>query len=191
MAAKKAGEPLVIADALIGAYATNNRINVYLVQNLPDEAWRAKLPGAKGRDVASMVAHIHNVRLMWLKAEGVTDLPQKLEPETVTRQQAVQALEASWNAIEEALQRALSGDGRIKGFKPDVVSFFAYLVAHDAHHRGQDNHARSPTWTSSLAKRDVRVVGMGHAIEAGPIPGYASSTFARIVISGRRRASSS
>lgn len=137
MAAKKAGEPLVIADALIGAYATNNRINVYLVQNLPDEAWRAKLPGAKGRDVASMVAHIHNVRLMWLKAAGVTALPQKLEPETVTRQQAVQALEASWNAIEEALQRALSGDGRIKGFKPDVVSFFAYLVAHDAHHRGQ------------------------------------------------------
>jgi len=30
--------------ALIDAYATNNRINVYLVENLPDEAWRAKLP---------------------------------------------------------------------------------------------------------------------------------------------------
>ena len=35
------------------------------------------------------------------------------------------------------MRPALNGDGRIKGFKPDAASFFAYLVAHDAHHRGQ------------------------------------------------------
>jgi len=134
---KKAASPFVVEDALIGAYATNNRINMYLVENLPDEAWRAKPPEAKGRNIASIVAHIHNVRLMWLKAAGATELPQKLESETVTRQQAVIALEASWQAIEDTLGPALNGDGRIKGFKPDVASFFAYLVAHDAHHRGQ------------------------------------------------------
>ena len=72
-----------------------------------------------------------------LKAAGATELPQKVEPETVTRQQAVRALETSWNALENTLGPALRGDGRIKGFKPDVASFFAYLVAHDAHHRGQ------------------------------------------------------
>lgn len=137
MAAKKLAIPFVISRALIDAYATNNRINVYLVQNLADEAWHAKLPGAKGRDIASMVAHIHNVRLMWLKAAGATALPKKLEPAAVTRQQAVEALELSWRALEETLRSALSGDGRILGFKPDVASFFAYLVAHDAHHRGQ------------------------------------------------------
>jgi uncharacterized damage-inducible protein DinB len=137
MATKKTASPFVVEDALIGAYATNNRINVYLVQNLPDEAWRAEPPRAKGRDIASMVAHIHNVRLMWLKAAGVTELPQKLDSETVTKQQAVRALEASWRALEDTLGPALNGDGRIKGFKPDVASFFAYLVAHDAHHRGQ------------------------------------------------------
>jgi len=83
------------------------------------------------------VAHIHNVRLMWLKATGAAELPPKLEPETVGREQAVQALGASWHALADTLRAALSGDGRIKGFKPDVASFFAYLVAHDAHHRGQ------------------------------------------------------
>jgi uncharacterized damage-inducible protein DinB len=84
-----------------------------------------------------MAAHMHNVRLMWLKATGVTELPPKLDPETVTRPQAVQALETSWKALEGTLAAALNGDGRVKGFKPDVVSFFAYLIAHDAHHRGQ------------------------------------------------------
>jgi uncharacterized damage-inducible protein DinB len=110
---------------------------VYLIENLPDEAWRAKPPEAKGRNIASMVAHIHNVRLMSLKAAGATELPQKLESETVTKQQALRALEASWQALEDTLGPALNGDGRIKGFKPDVASFFTYLVAHDAHHRGQ------------------------------------------------------
>jgi uncharacterized damage-inducible protein DinB len=137
MATKKTTGPFVIADALIAAYSTNNSINLYLVRNLPDEAWRAKPPEGKGRDVASIVAHMHNVRLMWLKAIGATDLPSKLERTNVTREQAVRALESSSRAIEGTLRKSLNGDGRIKGFKPDVAGFFAYLVSHDAHHRGQ------------------------------------------------------
>src|SRR5580658_4322514 len=121
MATKKTAAPFVIADALIGAYATNNRINLYLVQNLPDAAWRAEPPGKKGRNVASMVAHIHNVRLMWLKAAGVTVLPAKLDPDSATKQQALQSLEESWKAIEDALRSSLGGEGKIKGFKPDAV----------------------------------------------------------------------
>jgi uncharacterized damage-inducible protein DinB len=27
--------------------------------------------------------------------------------------------------------------GRISGFPPDVARFHSYLIAHDAHHRGQ------------------------------------------------------
>jgi len=137
MPTKKSAAPFVIADALIAACVTNHRINLYLVQNLPDAGWRAEPPGNKGRTIAAMVAHIHNVRLMWLKAAGVTTLPAKLDPESVTKQQALQGLEESWLAIEQTLLFSLNGDGKIKGFKPDVASFFAYLVAHDAHHRGQ------------------------------------------------------
>ncbi len=137
MPAKRPPAPFVIADALTGAYATNNRINLYLLQHIPDEAWRAKPAGGKGRDIASMFAHIHNVRLMWLKASGAAVIPPKAEPETLTKQQAATALEASSKALEDTLRAALSGAGNIKGFKPDAASFFGYLVAHDAHHRGQ------------------------------------------------------
>jgi uncharacterized damage-inducible protein DinB len=137
MADSNTATPFAIAEALIGAYATNNRINLYLIENLPDAAWRAETAGGKGRNIAAVVAHMHNVRLMWLKAIGASPMPEKLDAETVTKEQATAALVTSWQVLEDCLRRALERDGKIKGFKPDVASFFAYLVAHDAHHRGQ------------------------------------------------------
>jgi uncharacterized damage-inducible protein DinB len=137
MPAKKPIPPFEVADALIRAYATNNRINLYLVRNIPEEAWKAKPPSGKGRDIASIVAHMHNVRLMWLKATNSADIPAKLEPSAITREEAVSALEASWKSLEDTLRASLNGGGQIKSFKPDAVSFFGYLVSHDAHHRGQ------------------------------------------------------
>jgi uncharacterized damage-inducible protein DinB len=134
--AKKSVAPFVLADALLSAFDTNDRINQYLLENLPAEAWRAEPPGKKGRDVAGVVAHIHNVRVMWLKATK-GKIPEQLDKVTVTPAQAKKALDASRAALRDVLQSALESDGRIKGFRPDVAAFFAYLIAHDAHHRGQ------------------------------------------------------
>ena len=50
---------------------------------------------------------------------------------------AGKALEKSRAALREVMQASLKSDGRIKGFRPDVAAFFGYLIAHDAHHRGQ------------------------------------------------------
>jgi uncharacterized damage-inducible protein DinB len=136
MPSRKEPTPADLPGALLAAYATNNRINVFLVRSIPQDAWSAKPPGGKGRDIASIVAHIHNVRLMWLKASGANDIPAKLEA-GITKDQAIQALQASWTALENTLRSSLLAGGKIKGFKPDAVSFFGYLVAHDAHHRGQ------------------------------------------------------
>jgi uncharacterized damage-inducible protein DinB len=138
MATKKTTEPFQTVNGLLAAYATNNRINEFLIHSVPDAAWNAAPPGGKGREIAAIVAHIHNVRLMWLKSAGKTEvIPPKLEGDNCTKKAAIQALESSWKAVEEVLRGALESDGRIKGFKPDVASFLAYLLAHDAHHRGQ------------------------------------------------------
>jgi len=132
----KTTKPFVLADALLAAFDTNDRINHYLIENLPAEAWRAEPPQNKGRTIAAIVAHMHNVRVMWLKAtEGA--VPDQLDRHTVTPAQAKKALEASRAALREVLHSALSADGRVKGFRPDVAGFFGYLIAHDAHHRGQ------------------------------------------------------
>jgi len=123
--------------ALLNAFDTNNRINAYLIENLPPEAWRAKPADGKGRAVAAIVAHMHNVRVMWLKATTAEEIPEQLDRATVTPAQALRGLESSRHALSTVLSRAMAGDGRVKGFRPDVVGFFGYLIAHDAHHRGQ------------------------------------------------------
>jgi len=133
---KKAVTPFLLPEALLSAFDTNDRINQYLLENLPAEAWRAEPPGKKGRDIASVFAHMHNVRVMWLKATG-GKVPAQLDKYKGTAAQARKALDESRAALREVLRSALAGDGRIKGFRPDVAGFFGYLIAHDAHHRGQ------------------------------------------------------
>jgi hypothetical protein len=50
-----------LPEALLNGYSTNDRINRYLIDNLPTEAWKAKPPDGKGRPIAAIVAHMHNV----------------------------------------------------------------------------------------------------------------------------------
>ncbi len=127
-----------LSQALLVAFDTNEKINQYLLENLPAEAWRAEPPNGKGRDVAAIVAHMHNVRLMWLKAAAKgSDIPEQLDRGKVTPAQASKALEQSRKALSAVLKAALKTDGRVKGFRPDVAGFLGYLIAHDAHHRGQ------------------------------------------------------
>jgi uncharacterized damage-inducible protein DinB len=133
---KKTAAPFVLADALLASFDTNDRINQYLLDNLPAQSWRAEPPNKKGRDIAGVVAHMHNVRVMWLKATKGR-VPEQLDRFTVTPAQAKKALETSRAAIHQVLEASLASDGRIKGFRPDVAGFFGYLIAHDAHHRGQ------------------------------------------------------
>jgi uncharacterized damage-inducible protein DinB len=123
--------------ALLNALDTNNRINLYLIENLPPAVWNAKLPDGKGRTIAAIVAHMHNVRVMWLKAAKAQDIPGQLDRATVAPAQATRALESSQAALHKLCREALETDGRIKGFRPDVAGFIGYLIAHDAHHRGQ------------------------------------------------------
>jgi uncharacterized damage-inducible protein DinB len=143
----KSEAPFDLKTALLSAFATNDRINRYLIENIAAEAWTAKPPEGKGRTISAIAAHIHNVRLLWLKAIGAPKLPAKVD-ESATAKQIMQAFHESHDALAEVLTKSLE-TGQVKGFKPDVASFYAYLISHDAHHRGQ---------ISSLARR------LGHPI---------------------------
>jgi len=125
-----------IPVSLLNAFNTNNRINQYLIDSLPPAAWKAKSAEGKGRTIAAIVAHMHNVRVMWLKAAKAEEIPAQLDRASVTPAQAVRALESSRHALSVVISRALARDGRVKGFRPDVGGFLGYLIAHDAHHRG-------------------------------------------------------
>ena len=126
----------LIAD-LLAAWRINGSVNQYLINHLNDEAWTARPPGGKGRTIAAVFAHMHNVRLMWLKAAAKAGaLPEKAESKELNRDEAGRALAESAGAIAKLLGQGLAS-GRITGFPPSAAAFLGYLLAHDAHHRGQ------------------------------------------------------
>src|SRR5579862_461731 len=135
----KSSAPFDIQRSLVESFAVNERINQYLLENLDDAAWNAAPPDGKGRTIASIAAHMHNVRHMWLVAAAKDKpLPDKVDKSTVTRKQAMAALAKSAESRKQLLAESLEhADGKVKGFRPDVVGMFAYLISHDAHHRGQ------------------------------------------------------
>jgi uncharacterized damage-inducible protein DinB len=138
MPAGRKTKPVALDKALVEAFAVNERMNQFLLENLDEKAWRAEPPGGKGRTIAAIVAHIHNVRHMWLtvSAKG-PEIPDKLDRSTVTLAQARRALARSGKAMRRLLESSLSAGGRVKDFPHGVVAFFAYAISHDAHHRGQ------------------------------------------------------
>jgi len=92
----------------------------------------------KGRTVGEEFAHIHDVRLMWLKsaAPALLDGLEKLGKEGAGSQAGLQqALDASAMAVETMLARAVAS-GRVKGFKPHPAAFLGYLIAHESYHQG-------------------------------------------------------
>src|ERR1051326_3299782 len=128
-----------IEKDLIETWHINNRINLYLLDAI-DEKHLADLPsGGKGRDVGKQFAHLHNVRLMWLKvaAPKLHDKQKKIDTEKkITKKQLTESLKKSADAIAELLENGIK-EGKIKGFKPHPAAFLGYLLAHEAHHRGQ------------------------------------------------------
>lgn len=125
-------------DPLVETWQIHDRINRYLLDAIPDNALGASLP--KCRTVSDLFSHIHNVRLMWLKAAAPELLAglEKLETKTVLSKDALRsALEASGRAIAELLGKAVAAGGKVKGFKPHATAFLGYLISHESHHRGQ------------------------------------------------------
>jgi uncharacterized damage-inducible protein DinB len=103
-------KPFDASGSLLSAYAINGRIDKYMIRNLPGEVWRMPPPGGKGRNIASVVAHMHNVRLMWLKAAGASAMPEKLEGDAFSPEEAMEALSASAEALRGVIGAALAGD---------------------------------------------------------------------------------
>jgi uncharacterized damage-inducible protein DinB len=139
-----------IRDSLLETYAANDAMNQLILAHLDPRAWRAQPPGEKGgrRTIASIFAHLHNVRLKWLKGSAPhLKCPPPLNPHRCTKKQAAAALKKSAAQCLRMLTDALSAspDRRVKKFFRDSwmptwpagATMFAYMFAHEAHHRGQ------------------------------------------------------
>lgn len=124
-------------EQLIETWQIHNNINLYLLEAI-EEIALGDQSASKGRTVGEQLAHIHNVRLMWLKVaapELLEDLP-KIERTEITKSALNTMLAKSGEAIAELFRKS-APTGKVKGFKPHATAFLGYLISHESHHRGQ------------------------------------------------------
>lgn len=130
---------LDLENQIVDTWKINNRINLYVLDAIPPDALN-DISASKGRSVAQQLAHLHNVRLMWLKVSGpelMTGL-EKIEKENAADKKLLaRSLKESGKAMEGLFKKSLADGGKVKGFKPHVTAFLGYVLAHESHHRGQ------------------------------------------------------
>jgi uncharacterized damage-inducible protein DinB len=134
-----------LGSASVRIFATNERLNQILLSNLNPALWTAQPPG-KVRPIAAIFTHIHNIRTKWIRLSAPhLKVPTQISRANCTQQQARAALTRSAATCEQMLSQALSGDARVKEFRRDSwgspwpagPEMLCYMLAHEAHHRGQ------------------------------------------------------
>ena len=140
--------PPDLRDTILAAWATNNRITVFLVENLPLELWPATVPGVPRRTIRMIAGHMHNARCMWIKTLGRPHgirIPASLDRHRVQPRELVEGLARSSRGISSLLELGCEHGGRIpptpayawRNLPLDVGHVLSYFVAHEGHHRGQ------------------------------------------------------
>jgi uncharacterized damage-inducible protein DinB len=126
-------------DALVETWNIHNRIHIYELDALKPEAL-AGVSLSKGRSVGQQFAHVHNVRLDWLKSAAPDLLAglSKIEKESADDKALLKkSLKQSGEAIAAVIAKSIAAGGKVKGFKPHVTAFVGYMISHESYHRGE------------------------------------------------------
>lgn len=126
-------------NQLLETWQIHDRINLYLLDAVDAESLNSH-SASKGRSVGEQFAHLHNVRLMWLKSaapELIKDLVKIENEQASDKKLLAKSLAASGQAIAALLAQSIEAGGKVRGFKPHATAFLGYLISHESHHRGQ------------------------------------------------------
>ena len=132
-----------LTQQLVETYAVNERINQILLEQLDPRAWRAQLPGNKGRTIAAIFAHVHNVRCKWIRPSAPhLKVPPLLDRSSITQKQVQRAFAKSGALCSQMLADALSGGAReevssrrMGSTRDPGAAMVTYMIVHEAHHR--------------------------------------------------------
>jgi uncharacterized damage-inducible protein DinB len=129
-----------LRDGILAMWHRNNDITLYLLAQVPRQGMTAVPAGSKGRDVTAQFAHLARVRRGWVEYFNTGRRPQaaRYDKTTPPSKAALRtALASSGREVDAFLRRALDEGAKPKMFGRDPLRWCGYLIAHDAHHRGQ------------------------------------------------------
>jgi uncharacterized damage-inducible protein DinB len=146
MALRRQESAEISVPRAVRIFAANERMNQLAIERLDPAAWRATPPGGvRGvRTIAAIFTHVHNVRSKWVRLTAPhLKVPAQLNRARCTPDEARAGLAESASRCAEMLAEAFGG--RIESFRRDGWArpwpvgpeMLCYMVAHEAHHRGQ------------------------------------------------------
>lgn len=133
-----------MTEPLTDAWNLNNRIHLYLLDAISPDGLKGVPVGMSGRSVGEIFAHMHNVRLMWLEVsapnlfETVAKIPAKSKADkaAITHELLRASLDASGQAMAALFEDSLP-TGKVKNYKPHLMTFYSYFISHEGYHRGE------------------------------------------------------
>ena len=129
-----------LAPQVLETWRRANDILLALLAGVPEDGFGALPTGSRGRTVALQFAHLDRVRREWLEYHLTgkqARLPRADKTRPPTPAELKQALRESGKDVADYLARALRGEEKTRMFGGQPVRWMAYLIAHEAHHRGQ------------------------------------------------------
>jgi uncharacterized damage-inducible protein DinB len=129
-----------LTDEVLRCWKINNDVDIILLKALPAAIWPMKIPGYEHKTVRMMSAHLHNTRCMWTRQLGrkwKIAAPLPVDNKEISVKELIAALNESSDIMLELLATGLDNNNKLPGFAPGAVQFMHYMVAHEAHHRGQ------------------------------------------------------
>ena len=134
-------------ELLLSAWRTNDRVLIYLIENLPRELWAPRSPELRGGPCVCWPATstIHGACGREHSAPSTASGSYARRSSQVTQRQLITALGRSSRGITSLLNLGFANGGTLpssrsyvwRNFPLDVGHVFTYLVSHEAHHRSR------------------------------------------------------
>ena len=129
-----------LVEQLLAAWTTSDTHTRTLLAAIDLESLLIR-PRPRARTIGKIFAHLVSVRLRWVETIGGAGLLEEIEPleagDDESRDTLDAALATSAAAVAQLARTRLDEGGKVSGFSGGVPAFLGYLIAHDAHHRGQ------------------------------------------------------
>ncbi len=128
-----------IEEQILETWRIHNRINLFMLENIPAEAMSSTLSKRGGRDISRQIAHLCNVRanrLTSFSKKCGTPLEEFGKSECPPKEKLAEALQLSGAVMEQYLSYCLENGGKVSNFKQGIVPMLGYYITHESHHRG-------------------------------------------------------
>ena len=166
-----------VLDQVLDSWRVNNTINLLLIDAIPAHGFASVPLASRGRTVAQQLAHMHKVRVGWLRfqdALGAKDLRLFGRGSSPTRSKLKAAFRASGKVFADFLASVLADGERIKMFRGcplDDLPGLARLAPSRTDRPRPKAGRHAPARPTSLSRVPGRRLQQGAQRRAGEIQG--------------------